>query len=205
MSAGNPCAPRSWDHPRACGEHAFDSIGGVIDKGSSPRLRGTFRLGDGLGAQVGIIPALAGNMTPSSSCMSVSWDHPRACGEHIACRMAVLAIGGSSPRLRGTYTAFRGETTDRGIIPALAGNIRWRRSRRSRRRVGSSPRLRGTCDRMTASALSMGIIPALAGNISSTRSCPDWCGDHPRACGEHIFRFRHHCRTQGSSPRLRGT
>ena len=195
---------QSRDHPRACGEHAFDSIGGVIDKGSSPRLRGTFRLGDGLGAQVGIIPALAGNMTPSSSCMAVSWDHPRACGEHIACRMAVLAIGGSSPRLRGTFRQRDRVRTGVGIIPALAGNIYFDSdtivARRDHPRAcgehdqgkplvdvdaGSSPRLRGTSPAKWIMRCRTGIIPALAGNIYAKRTYWPIVRDHPRACGEH--------------------
>ena len=34
-------SPRIRDHPRACGEHAFDEVSGDRYEGSSPRMRGT--------------------------------------------------------------------------------------------------------------------------------------------------------------------
>ena len=51
----------SWDHPRACGEHAFDEVSGDRYEGSSPRMRGTRQNDTPNNHENGIIPAHAGN------------------------------------------------------------------------------------------------------------------------------------------------
>ena len=91
---------------------------------------------------------------------------------------------GSSPRLRGTSSFIGEKQRNTGIIPALAGNIRWiclshwtvrdhpracgehqPFAYRDTLNMGSSPRLRGTCTILSLFLLMSGIIPALAGNI----------------------------------------
>ena len=114
------------DHPRACGEHHTQTPCCQCVLGSSPRLRGTWwRAGRGRCADVrrGIIPALAGNITPGGLPGCVPRDHPRACGEHWARVPQGKSCAGSSPRLRGTWHQNRPQHAHRGIIPALAGNI----------------------------------------------------------------------------------
>ena len=64
--AGNtkrtPSARRgSRDHPRVCGEHRRRHERRARGMGSSPRVRGTPRLGGELDLRLGIIPACAGN------------------------------------------------------------------------------------------------------------------------------------------------
>ena len=70
---------------------------------------------------------------------------------------------------------------------------------------GSSPRLRGTPARSMRSAARRGIIPALAGNTVAPSAAAVNCGDHPRACGEHVCDIPADAFNRGSSPRLRGT
>ena len=132
--------------------------------------------------------------------------------------------GGSSPRLRGTPYRQSIQESEKGIIPALAGNtmsrcprfaplgdhpracgehIQYRQS--PRRMMGSSPRLRGTPHLAAHRRLNHGIIPALAGNTTWSRCRTAPTRDHPRACGEHQFRDAPLVHTLGSSPRLRGT
>ena len=48
-------------HPRACGEHFLEGVGGVGEHGSSPRLRGTPPAGERSDAAKRFIPAPAGN------------------------------------------------------------------------------------------------------------------------------------------------
>ena len=91
-----------WDHPRACGEHIAISWWSDTHQGSSPRLRGTFAFIFTDYITGGIIPALAGNMCPSPIPFVLSWDHPRACGEHWNLVLCDVGVEGSSPRLRGT-------------------------------------------------------------------------------------------------------
>ena len=110
------------DHPRVCGEHHRTLLGRRLQRGSSPRMRGTPGLEcEGVGL-AGIIPAYAGNTVTRVGCMLCPGDHPRVCGEHMfPCRW-IRVPSGSSPRMRGTLlddpVAFRYG----GIIPAYAGN-----------------------------------------------------------------------------------
>ena len=53
--------PDPWDHPRVCGEHSPQAQNLIIAVGSSPRMRGTLRMGVGAELFNGIIPAYAGN------------------------------------------------------------------------------------------------------------------------------------------------
>ena len=94
--------PLFRDHPRVCGEHSSSELITIMSMGSSPRMRGTLRLGLQRGQIRGIIPAYAGNTNCGSGLPLGSRDHPRVCGEHI--------LGVRIPD---------GEI---GIIPAYAGN-----------------------------------------------------------------------------------
>ena len=203
-TCSGPCPTVSWDHPRACGEHAGVDPLTLSTVGSSPRLRGTRSFSSSSSALFGIIPALAGNTYPSMWSSATRWDHPRACGEHLVCSLKLVFSLGSSPRLRGTLEPWSRKHTHQGIIPALAGNTLCAMSCMSwsgdhpracgehfstvspmSLTCGSSPRLRGTHPRLQGHGRHPGIIPALAGNTSSRRSVTSWPG--------------------GSSPRLRGT
>ncbi len=152
------------------------------------------------------------------------WDHPRACGEHLADSSHSDSLMGSSPRLRGTHVDGFPVVFDRGIIPALAGNTAkprrswsysWDHPRacgehsvsvsNADRFRGSSPRLRGTLAGLLLIRQNLGIIPALAGNTRRFgRRLWGW-RDHPRACGEHSMQETVGALSLGSSPRLRGT
>ena len=85
--AGSTMSPTSWllarwDHPRMCGEHAFQRSGGRYESGSSPHVRGARSSDSAQPLRVGIIPACAGSTTAYPDTRSRSWDHPRMCGEH---------------------------------------------------------------------------------------------------------------------------
>ena len=192
--------------------------------GSSPRLRGTQAHRFHRPVRAGIIPALAGNTFKWFVTYRPTWDHPRACGEHVACTRSVSNAGGSSPRLRGTLRGVLDLSAERGIIPALAGNTHGpcsaTNSTRDHPRAcgehielvvvmvadpGSSPRLRGTLTARRPRPTVRGIIPALAGNTPADTWVSNRLGDHPRACGEHDVDDQLQRGPRGSSPRLRGT
>ena len=177
------CSSASWDHPRACGEHQVlqTAIAGL--PGSSPRMRGTPPITKFHGALRGIIPAHAGNTRCRANGRSPGGDHPRACGEHRAQRVAADPERGSSPRMRGTRCAGRLPRLFGGIIPAHAGNTLACRQKSidsrdhpracgehlltvscSSRATGSSPRMRGTQAPAASKSARPGIIPAHAGN-----------------------------------------
>ena len=115
-------SPRGSVHPRACGEHLILRRLQRSLRGSSPRLRGTlvFLLDDRLLSR--FIPALAGNTPKIPLSTFQTTVHPRACGEHMSCRLSSTAVFGSSPRLRGTHLPTTSAIHWRRFIPALAGN-----------------------------------------------------------------------------------
>ena len=68
------------------------------------------------------IPAHAGNTVDPLDRNTDTPVHPRACGEHTAVGLHLLAARGSSPRMRGTLlNVFWGLYMHR-FIPAHAGN-----------------------------------------------------------------------------------
>ena len=107
--AGNthPCRKhpkRRRDHPRVCGEHLKDTERYTLERGSSPRMRGTLRGDEHHDHVDGIIPAYAGNT--------------------YGIDQALLLDIGSSPRMRGTPARQADTALGDGIIPAYAGNTR---------------------------------------------------------------------------------
>ena len=212
------------DHPRVCGEHVDVSVDIDNATGSSPRMRGTLFRGRIVNAEVGIIPAYAGNTCRTRSPHPRRKDHPRVCGEHKITAGGASMEAGSSPRMRGTPSRFSIHHAADGIIPAYAGNTyarsivtvifrdhprvcgeHWTGSTCATVRAGSSPRMRGTLSSALFAWQFDGIIPAYAGNTRNPRKGQHQSWDHPRVCGEH---FRVSCLSavvQGSSPRMRGT
>ena len=108
------------DHPRGCGEHPSSHDARSASRGSSPRMRGagSDRL-PGLLEQR-IIPADAGST--GSPRPSAPWfsDHPRGCGEHGHELEHVVALEGSSPRMRGALFRHIDISLKTRIIPADA-------------------------------------------------------------------------------------
>ena len=112
----------AWDHPRVCGEH-FCPVQFIKPfLGSSPRMRGTRWHYGRCGKGGGIIPAYAGNTRTSTAFVYRPGDHPRVCGEHGRPSRPPSLDGGSSPRMRGTHRHQSPQLSQRGIIPAYAGN-----------------------------------------------------------------------------------
>ena len=75
-TAGSP-----GDHPRVCGEQKGKWKPVQTGGGSSPRVRGTDKVGDKWYYFNGIIPACAGNSFDRHQLTLADWDHPRVCGE----------------------------------------------------------------------------------------------------------------------------
>ena len=154
--------PRSWDHPRVCGEHSVIWKVSKLLLGSSPRMRGAL-VGDlDKRARDGIIPAYAGSTSSCSAAPTPSRDHPRVCGEHATMFAFTVCATGSSPRMRGAPSGSVPSLGWCGIIPAYAGStansLRLAFRSRDHPRVcgehaaaripgeiasGSSPRMRG--------------------------------------------------------------
>ena len=121
----------SRDHPRACGEHSRFVFFNFGVSGSSPRMRGTPSMSQNRPCVWGIIPAHAGNTSRHGATVRRSWDHPRACGEHLLLIGGLESPSGSSPRMRGTPLLVCDTGQWHGIIPAHAGNTITCTSRRA--------------------------------------------------------------------------
>ena len=191
--------------------------------GSSPRIRGEWRLRTLILHALGIIPANTGRIYRRYPPSLVLWDHPREYGEngsHVHPRTGVL---GSSPRIRGECELHAVIFYPHRIIPANTGRIRsisaraaasWdhpreygenMRSRQPNRQgAGSSPRIRGEFDDLRDGLTSIGIIPANTGRIRNRWRARLYRRDHPREYGENPPDQGLAPAMQGSSPRIRG-
>ena len=150
-------------------------------------------------------------------------DHPRACGANVPADNICDAATGSSPRMRGKQRSYRKPRDLFRIIPAHAGQTRWRprilMSRPDHPRAcganypeyyelkpkaGSSPRMRGKHNRRTYLWSRERIIPAHAGQTRCPSESFHRGPDHPRACGANLTYVHWDTSIHGSSPRMRG-
>ena len=183
-SRARPPRPRPPVHPRVCGEHSVDPGRSGESGGSSPRVRGTPRVGVGGVGDRRFIPACAGNTlrvttrfwpnNGSSPRVRGTPDrrgrlaqpaavHPRVCGEHGGPRHPSGRGDGSSPRVRGTLVASQAKPTRPRFIPACAGNTTSPTMRLKQETV--HPRVCGEHDgRRTSERRGGRFIPACAGN-----------------------------------------
>ena len=191
-------------HPRVCGERDLTVTLTPQLSGSSPRVRGTPQGKDGRDGVNGFIPACAGNAPEASRCRWPRSVHPRVCGERLDERSAVLQLGGSSPRVRGTRRRPDRFSTGGRFIPACAGNAE-SHAGNLLPLAGSSPRVRGTRPVRGGDAERQRFIPACAGNARSSPSNTSRATVHPRVCGERTRSARSSLAPYGSSPRVRGT
>ena len=68
-----------------------------------------------------ITPAYAGKRVLFQLSRTVSWDHPRLCGEKTLPFRLLLTLRGSPPPMRGKVHSCRYQQRDIGITPAYAG------------------------------------------------------------------------------------
>ena len=211
------------DHPRACGANGIGRTRLEYPQGSSPRMRGKLGVAQRRERVFRIIPAHAGQTSPSPLWGAPCPDHPRACGANVSPRGHALSLIGSSPRMRGKrpHRQFGGRKFR--IIPAHAGQTSMGHPtvmaisdhpracganreafRAGTLHVGSSPRMRGKPSRSRFVLTGRRIIPAHAGQTSGLRLQSRGLSDHPRACGANnqVQALTAHC--GGSSPRMRG-
>ena len=110
------------DHPRACGEHFYQSRKNRSSSGSSPRMRGA----------------------PTCDYIARMWDRiiPAHAGSTESKVYGCTVDEGSSPRMRGARVGVERVGFADGIIPAHAGSTTLDRCI-PHPGVGSSPRMRG--------------------------------------------------------------
>ena len=155
--------------------------------------------------------------------MSTAWDHPRGRGGNWLSAVGAYAVAGPSPRARGKLADAASLSSDKGTIPAGAGEtsgpVAVGRSRgdhpRGRggncqsklglcRREGPSPRARGKLKGEEILLALVGTIPAGAGETTLwTRHRSTWW-DHPRGRGGNRPGLGCFLPSEGPSPRARG-
>ena len=191
--------------------------------GSSPLARGLRRRVDGVGAEVGIIPARAGFTARVPAPARVLWDHPRSRGVYGARLKPGARDRGSSPLARGLPRRPGGRVGGVRIIPARAGFTRPPPARRApqadhpRSRgvyphtqtpvwstEGSSPLARGLRQVVESPLPPARIIPARAGFTRSCLVASGESGDHPRSRGVYERQVVPGGGLVGSSPLARG-
>ena len=166
---------------------------------------------------------MRGKAIRRDGCIGLRRDHPRVCGEKYQLGVVKPLHEGSPPRMRGKAYKGADQTTRRGITPAYAGKSLVRAKHtviaqdhprvcgekacatwRGRTALGSPPRMRGKVTMNLYPHDIEGITPAYAGK-SSLACCP-WRlhRDHPRVCGEKVFRPSRGWKKGGSPPRMRG-
>ena len=144
--AGNTGCPgtasaTTWDHPRSRGEYRTRVAVSLIRCGSSPLSRGILQQAAILGLDLRIIPALAGNTLKNPGTTVATRDHPRSRGEYLFSGAMGVGNAGSSPLSRGIHGFSESKLLKVRIIPALAGNTRYRSAPASS--SGDHPRSRG--------------------------------------------------------------
>ena len=115
----NPAVPV---HPHACGEHALARSAVIRPPGSSPRMWGTRPCRVDRQERGRFIPTHVGNTTVRRWCPQPLSVHPHACGEHYCALLPDRLFLGSSPRMWGTLTACRWDSTIPRFIPTHVGN-----------------------------------------------------------------------------------
>ena len=84
-------------------------------------MRGKVQLFEKQQNRIGITPAYAGKSKFHGSCLCITWDHPRLCGEKFDERMNQRRFIGSPPPMRGKVADHRILCVVVGITPAYAG------------------------------------------------------------------------------------
>ena len=168
-----------------------------------PQMRGKDAPAPCLVVLLGITPACAGKRGPTWEKRSISWDHPRVCGEKPWTPWEKIVLKGSPPRVRGKALVLTDFMADSRITPACAGKSastsstrtlsedhprvcgeKWKFGGGSFSTQGSPPRVRGKDPAINSRIPSPRITSACAGkSLVIVRPVPDE-RDHPRVCGE---------------------
>ena len=115
------CACSSRDHPRRCGENAYQVGFAFNTVGSPPQVRGKHQPLDLCMYYAGITPAGAGKTHGFFWFNGYGKDHPRRCGENAPLPLGIFWLMGSPPQVRGKQGRTPTDILYRGITPAGAG------------------------------------------------------------------------------------
>ena len=190
-----------------CGEKHFVCPLCYNLRGSPPRVRGKARRCTVSAPASRITPACAGKRPTARAVPSSRGDHPRVCGEKDRTQSPIVPDGGSPPRVRGKVTTYQWLCLLGGITPACAGKSQVVGNQivleQDHPRVcgekcspakdlfavrGSPPRVRGKAMHCSRCGSAFRITPACAGKSFTSRGTWPARLDHPRVCGEKLYR-----------------
>ena len=197
------CKTVAPDHPRGCGENRYLTNNGGFPAGSPPRMRGKRKMDGRSGAE--------------------ETDHPRGCGENYLSLIRSICPLGSPPRMRGKRIQQTQRKWAYRITPADAGKTlsalrtlnlcpdhprgcgeNWILVIGMHSGSGSPPRMRGKRHAEDFAVRQPRITPADAGKTNQAAAHEtDWA-DHPRGCGENLYKILYGFFCAGSPPRMRG-
>ena len=109
------------DHPRRCGENRVTSPMQRGEKGSPPQVRGKLFCVPKRRFCTRITPAGAGKTPSCVPTASLTWDHPRRCGENGLPQSTPQPHPGSPPQVRGKQIDESDNNSLVRITPAGAG------------------------------------------------------------------------------------
>ena len=192
-----------WDHPRACGEKAYNDPHVRGKLGSPPRMRGEVSSTKMRLPSSRITPAHAGRSMWFTSFAALVMDHPRACGEKRCTSPTRWSWSRITPAHAGRRVGILKFVMRAGDHPRACGE-KSPRNGSIHTALGSPPRMRGEELAENIKIAATRITPAHAGRSSrwSYLGCNQM--DHPRACGEKAALFPFSARPPGSPPRMRG-
>ncbi len=109
--------------PRVCGEYNLKCDNGRVLSGSTPRMRGIFRMLWLQNSSTRFNPAYAGNIIFYATGDLDYEVQPRVCGEYSWRKRWLLCNKGSTPRMRGIWLLKEALRVGCRFNPAYAGNI----------------------------------------------------------------------------------
>ena len=210
------------DHLRVCGADPYERPLVIADLGSSPRVRSRPPRQSRGQRRQRIISACAEQTWGRRGRGRACRDHLRVCGADTAIAAIIIAITGSSPRVRSRHDERGLPAGERGIISACAeqtlsasgsffvsgdhlrvcgadlGLVLFELGD-----AGSSPRVRSRRRRSQPGQQAQGIISACAEQTVGVSSSTMSSGDHLRVCGADRLGLDAVTSLGGSSPRVR--
>ena len=211
------------DHPHACGDKAFETVGLWKLEGSSPRVWGQVVFHLRSKPVHRIIPTRVGTSFLVFCSEVFTKDHPHACGDKRATFLVRIPSLGSSPRVWGQGRVYIQICPDIRIIPTRVGTrsalhlyLRFLRDHPhacgdkypSKNMLcshpGSSPRVWGQGLYIAAVRIFERIIPTRVGTRVIADNNAIFPEDHPHACGDKVVHRKAKSGREGSSPRVWG-
>ncbi len=115
-------APLHTVHPHGRGEHGHATVTASTWAGSSPRTWGTRAIECDAAGIERFIPTDVGNTAPYTARQLPKTVHPHGRGEHQVREIALVCVGGSSPRTWGTQLTTQDASRHLRFIPTDVGN-----------------------------------------------------------------------------------